>query len=149
MSEATHHLTPGIDTAIDYTANIVASYVRGNHVAASDLPGLIRSVHGTLVGLVSGATAVPSPESTEKLTPAQIKKSITPDALISFIDGRSYKTLKRHLSAHGLEPRAYRARFGLPDDYPMTAPSYAAQRSALAKSIGLGRPGAMAGRAAA
>lgn len=68
------------------------------------------------------------------------------DGLVSFLDGKTYKTLKRHLTSHGLEPRAYRERFGLPADYPMVAPNYAAQRSALAKQIGLGRPGALAER---
>ncbi|MCJ2053502.1 MucR family transcriptional regulator, partial [Methylobacterium sp. J-070] len=63
-----------------------------------------------------------------------------------FIDGKTYKTLKRHLTSHGLDPKAYRDRYGLPADYPMVAPSYAAQRSALAKAIGLGQPGAMAER---
>ncbi|MCP1557927.1 UNVERIFIED_ORG: putative transcriptional regulator [Methylobacterium sp. SuP10 SLI 274] len=74
----------------------------------------------------------------------QVRKSITPDALISFIDGKPYKTLKRHLSAHGLDPYSYCQRYGLPNDYPMVAAAYAARRSELAKSIGLRRPGAMA-----
>jgi predicted transcriptional regulator len=76
--------------------------------------------------------------------PAQTRKSVRPDGIVSFIDGKTYKTLKRHLSSHGLDPRSYRDRYGLPAGYPMTAPSYAAQRSALAKAIGLGQPGAMA-----
>ncbi|MGW8788651.1 MucR family transcriptional regulator [Heyndrickxia sporothermodurans] len=64
-----------------------------------------------------------------------------PNLIVSFIDGKTYKTLKRHLSANGLDPQSYRVRFGLPSDYPMVAPSYAAQRSALAKAIGLGVSG--------
>ncbi len=68
---------------------------------------------------------------------------------MSFLDGRSYKTLKRHLTSHGLDPRAYRDRYGLPSDYPMVAPAYAEQRSALAKAIGLGVPGGQAKRQAA
>jgi predicted transcriptional regulator len=67
-----------------------------------------------------------------------------PDGVVSFLDGKTYKTLKRHLGTHGLDPVSYRQRFGLPADYPMVSPNYAAQRSALAKSIGLGR---VAGRA--
>ncbi|MGH1570638.1 MucR family transcriptional regulator [Methylobacterium sp. P31] len=67
------------------------------------------------------------------------------DGLVSFIDGKRYKSLKRHLAANGLDARAYRERFGLGADYPMVAPSYAAERAAIAKRIGLGRPGAMAG----
>ncbi|GJD59440.1 MucR family transcriptional regulator [Methylobacterium dankookense] len=127
---------------IELAGDIVAAYVSNNPVPASDLPTLIASIHAALTGIASGATAAPAVEEVEKPTPAQIRKSITPDGLISFIDGKSYKTLKRHLTAQGLEPRAYRERFGLPADYPMVAPNYAAQRSALAKQIGLGRPGA-------
>ena len=80
-------------------------------------------------------------ENVERPTAAQIRKSITPDALTSFVDGKRYKTLKRHLSKHGLDPHSYRAKFGLPTDYPMVSPSYSEARSALAKNIGLGRPG--------
>ncbi|WCS27812.1 MucR family transcriptional regulator [Methylobacterium sp. NMS14P] len=137
----TYDLTPGIDTAIDYTVNIVANYVRLNHVPAAELPGLIRSVHATLAGL-SGAAPVEA--AAESLTPAQIRKSITPDALISFIDGKPYKTLKRHLTKHGLDARSYREQFGLPADYPMVCASYSAARATLAKQMGLGVPGAQA-----
>ena len=80
---------------------------------------------------------------------AQIRRSVTDEALTSFIDGNSYKTLKRHLAAHGLTPEQYRSQYGLPADYPMVAPGYAAHRSALAKAIGLGVPGGMARRQAA
>ena len=123
----------------DQAADIVAAYVTRNHVAASELPGLIQTVHTALVALTQ--PPVEPTESVEKMTPAQIRKSITPDHLVSFIDGKPYKTLKRHLSAHGLDVYGYRARFGLPTEYPMVAASYAAQRSELAKTIGLGRPG--------
>ena len=137
-----HDLTPGIGTAIDYTVNIVARYVVANHVPVAELPALIASVHAAIAGL--GRVAPAEVEQVEQPTAAQIRKSITPDALISFIDGRPYKTLKRHLTGHGLTPDSYRARFGLGADYPMTAPSYSAQRSALAKSLGLGVPGGRA-----
>jgi predicted transcriptional regulator len=82
-------------------------------------------------------------------TPARIRKSITPDALISFFDGKPYKTLKRHLAVHGLTPRSYCERYGQPAGYPMTAPNYSAQRAGLAKGFGLGQPGARAVRKAA
>ena len=119
------------------TTDIVAAYVSKNHVAAGDLPGLVTTVHGALAGLVGAA---PAPvEEEPKPTPAEIKKSIKPDWLISFIDGMSYKTLKRHLASHGLNPDSYRARYGLPADYPMTAPSYSARRSELAKQVRLGQ----------
>lgn len=143
MSEETAELGPNFT---ELAGAIVAAYVSNNSVPVSDLPNLIRSVHEAIAGLASGvavSTSV-SAEPTEKPTAAEIRKSVKQDGIVSFIDGKSYKTLKRHLTAHGLEPRAYRERFGLPADYPMVAPSYAEQRSALAKAIGLGRPGAMA-----
>ena len=72
------------------------------------------------------------------MPPVSIKKSVTDDYLISLEDGQQYQSLKRHLSKHGLTPEEYRAKWGLPHDYPMTAPGYSARRSALAKSLGLG-----------
>ena len=125
-------------------AEVVSAYVSNNSVPVAELPALLTSVHAALNGLPSNSVQAAA-EEVEKATPSQIRKSITPDALISFIDGKPYKTLKRHLATHGLDPHAYRQRYGLPNDYPMVAASYAAQRSELAKSIGLGRPGAMAG----
>jgi predicted transcriptional regulator len=118
------------------TADIVSAYVSKNSVRPADLGELITSVHQTLKGLSGPAT--PAADQIEKPTPAQIKKSITPDALISFEDGKPYKTLRRHLTLRGLSPEAYRAKHGLPADYPMTAASYSAQRSELARSLGLG-----------
>ena len=102
-------------------------------------------MHAAIAGLADGTSSLSSEaaaeRTVEKPTPAQIRKSVRDDGIVSFIDGKTYKTLKRHLSANGLDPQSYRVRFGLPSDYPMVAPSYAAQRSALAKSIGLGVPG--------
>ena len=121
---------------VGLTADIVSAYVLKNSVRPSDLPDLLASVHAALAGLTQGdAAATPS---AEKPTPGQIRRSITPDALISFVDGKPYKTLKRHLSGAGMTIEQYRERFGLPRDYPSTAASYSAQRSALAKSLGLG-----------
>lgn len=88
------------------TADIVSAYVRGNPVPAASLPDLIRSVRGALE--VNELAAVPAEPEIEKPTQAQIKKSVTPEAIISFIDGKSYKTLKRHLTTHGLNPDNYR-----------------------------------------
>lgn len=81
----------------------------------------------------------PRAPETAKATPAQIRASVQPDYLVSFEDGRQYKTLKRHLHTHGLTPAAYREKWGLPADYPLTAASYSARRSALAKANGLGK----------
>lgn len=129
------------------TADIVQVYLHTAAIpadrAADLIPALIRGVRDALSSDGVAATFA-EPETVEKPTAAQIRKSVTDEGLISFIDGKSYKTLKRHLTAHGLDPRGYRERYGLPADYPMVAPAYAAQRSALAKRIGLGRPGAMA-----
>ncbi|TXN05821.1 MucR family transcriptional regulator [Methylobacterium sp. WL103] len=128
-------------------AELVAAYVANNSVPVSELPKLIKSVQAALAGLYGGTGAESAGAAAEKVnqpTPAQIKKSIRPDGLVSFIDGKTYQTLKRHLNGHGLHPHSYRERFGLPSDYPMTAPDYSARRSALAKSIGLGRPGRIA-----
>ncbi len=134
---------------VEPAVDIVSAYVSNNSVPAAELGGLIAGVHAALLRLTGAAAAAgPAEPPVEKPSAAQIRKSVTDEGLISFIDGKTYKTLKRHLTTHGLDPRAYRQRYGLPDDYPMVAPAYAAQRSALAKQIGLGRPGALAEREA-
>lgn len=127
-------------TTLDLAGNIVSAYVANNSLTMSELPNLIGCVHVALSGLAEGFAATPSIEASDKATPTQIRKSITPGALISFIDGKAYKTLKRHLAGHGLNPRNYRERYGLPGDYPMVAASYAEERSAIARAIGLGQP---------
>ncbi len=124
-------------TFIEQASDIVSAYVSNNSVPISELPGLLAGVHAALAKLSAPAAAVT--EAADKPTPAQIRKSVTSDALISFIDGKPYKTLKRHLSRNGLTIEQYRERFGLPRDYPSTAASYSAQRSELARSLGLGQ----------
>jgi len=123
--------------AVSLTAELVAAYVANNSLPASELPGLMANVHAALQGL-TGAASTETPKA-EKATPAQVRKSITPDALISFEDGKPYKTLRRHLTLRGLSPEAYREKWGLPADYPMTSAAYSAQRSELARSLGLGQ----------
>ncbi|MCJ2040633.1 MucR family transcriptional regulator [Methylobacterium sp. J-059] len=118
-------------------ADIVSAYISNNHVQVGELPNLIVSVYASLTGL--GRQVPPVSPEVEKPTPAQVRKSVTPDALISFEDGKSYKTLRRHLTLRGLTPEAYRAKWGLPADYPMTTANYSAQRSELARSLGLGQ----------
>lgn len=121
---------------MEQVAEIVSAYVSKNAVSPTDLPALIASTHKALQSL-SGAEAQPV---AEKLQPAvPIRKSITPEFLICLDDGKKFKSLKRHLSVLGMTPDEYRAKWGLPKDYPMVAPNYAATRSALAKSNGLGR----------
>lgn len=122
---------------IELTAGIVSAYVSNNPVPSTSLPALIATTYAALAGLTPAST--PAASVNEKPTPAQIRKSVSPDALISFEDGKSYKTLKRHLTLREITPNAYREKYGLPADYPMTAASYSAQRSALAKSLGLGQ----------
>jgi predicted transcriptional regulator len=122
---------------VGLTADIVSAYVSHNRVSPAEMPGLLASVHDAVAGL--GRPAEPAEASVERPSPAQIRKSIRPDGLISFIDGKSYKTLKRHLTGNGLTIEQYRERYGLPRDYPSTAASYSEQRSALAKSLGLGK----------
>ncbi|CAM3107327.1 MULTISPECIES: MucR family transcriptional regulator [Methylobacterium] len=121
---------------IKCTASLVAAYVSRNAVGVGELPVLIDQVH-TAISVLQGSTAGSTSAWTGP-TAAQIEASIGQDGLISFIDGRPYKTLKRHLTAHGLTPERYRAKFGLPADYPMVAPSYAERRSQIAKAIQLG-----------
>ncbi|MGA0530786.1 MucR family transcriptional regulator [Hansschlegelia sp. KR7-227] len=127
---------------VGYAADIVSAYVSNNSVAPADLPSLIGSVHDALVKTGSGAVAEPVAE----LKPAvPIKKSVTPDFIISLEDGKKYKSLKRHLrTAYDMSPDDYRAKWGLPSDYPMVAPNYAAARSELARKMGLGRQRAAA-----
>ncbi len=123
------------------TGDIVAAYVSHNHVAVTDLPALIASVHASLNGFADGSSLRPVEEKTSnKPTAAQIRKSVKPEGIVSFIDGKTYKTLKRHLTSHGLDPDSYRGQYGLPADYPMVALAYSEKRSSLAKSLGLGRP---------
>jgi predicted transcriptional regulator len=141
------------DTLAVMTAELVAAYVSNNPVPASELPALITRVHGAISGLVAGSltaeTGAAPQADVEKPSATQIRKSVRHEGIVSFIDGKIYKTLKRHLASHGLDPRSYRDSYGLPADYPMVAPGYAEQRSALAKAIGLGQPGAMARRGGA
>ena len=117
------------------TADIVSSHVANNSVAVNDLPMLIQNVFSTLSGLGSPA---PAPEV--KLEPAvPVRSSIKPDYIVCLEDGKKLKMLKRHLmTAYGMTPDDYRAKWGLPADYPMVAPNYAEQRRSLAKKIGLG-----------
>lgn len=122
--------------AVALTADIVSAYVSNNSVEAGELADLIGQVHQALSQASEGRQAEPEPPPTPAVP---VKKSITPDYLISLEDGRRYKSLKRHLSTRGMTPDDYRAKWGLSKDYPMVAANYSAQRSSLAKSLGLGR----------
>jgi predicted transcriptional regulator len=122
---------------IELTAEIVSAYVSNNPVPAADMPGLINQVHTALTRVSAGqADAQPEP-----LKPAvSVKKSITPDHIVCLEDGKKFKSLKRHLrTQYNMTPEQYRDKWGLPPDYPMVAPNYAAARSQLAKQMGLGQ----------
>ncbi|UVK54805.1 MucR family transcriptional regulator [Mesorhizobium sp. AR02] len=117
------------------TADIVAAFVQNNSVPVAGLPDLISSVNSALSSL-SQPRVAEQPAQTPAVNP---KRSVFPDYIVSLEDGRKFKSMKRHLGLLGMTPDEYRAKWGLPKDYPMVAPSYAAQRSELAKSSGLGR----------
>jgi predicted transcriptional regulator len=122
---------------VEMTADIVSAYVSANPVAAQELPGLIRTVHTALLEVAGGAA--PTKELAQE--PAvSIKKSVSPDYIICLEDGKKFKSLKRHLrTRYSMTPDEYRAKWGLPHDYPMVAPNYAKERSNLAKRMGLGQ----------
>ena len=120
---------------VEQTAALIAAYVSRNAVPLADLPEAITQIHAALSALQSGAGQAPA---RNRPTSAEIAASIRYDRLISFIDGRAYKSLKRHLTAHGMTPGEYRDRFGLPNDYPMVSPGYAKLRSRIAREIQTG-----------
>lgn len=128
----------------ELTAELVSAYVANNALDASDLPGLIQAVAAALAD--PGGSATPRETGPAKPTPAQIRKSITPEGLTCAEDGKVYKSMKRALAVRGLTPEAYRIKWGLPADYPMNSPDYTAKRSALAKASGLGARGRVAKR---
>jgi predicted transcriptional regulator len=121
---------------LSLTSEIVSSHVANNSVSLADLPDLIQSVFSKLSDLADGNVA----EVVDLVPAVPIKKSITPDFIICLEDGKKLKMLKRHLmTAYGMTPEEYRARWGLKADYPMVAPNYAKKRQDLARKIGLGR----------
>lgn len=129
-SETPHH-----NAILRLAAEIVAAYVANNPLPVSDLPAIIKSVHATLIGL---GGSHPGDSTLKPAVP--IKKSVTDAYLVCLEDGKRLKMLKRYLrTRYNLTPEAYRAKWGLPLDYPMVASNYAAQRSAFAKKIGLGK----------
>ena len=122
---------------IELAADIVSAYVSNNSVPAADLPLLLQSVYAALTQTVQGQKEEPKAE----LVPAvSVRKSVTPDAIICLEDGKSFKSLKRHLrTTYDMTPEQYRAKWNLPSDYPMVAPNYAKARSELARTMGLGQ----------
>lgn len=128
----------------ELVAQVAASYFANSHVGSNEIPTVVNQIAASLKAVTldepAPAQAEAEPE-TPKATRSQIAKSITDNGLISFEDGRAYKTLRRHLATRGLTPEQYRQKHGLPNDYPMVAPSYSRTRSELAKTLGLGQKG--------
>ena len=119
------------------TADIVAAFVAYNSLPRAELPALIQAVHAALVATISGSTNSPNPAYSDEAT-VSAPKPITQGYLVCLEDGQKFKSMRRHLTALGLTPELYRAKWNLPVDFPMVAPNYAARRSALARQIGLG-----------
>ena len=120
---------------VTLTSDIVAAHVSNNSVAVSDLPLLISNVYGALAGLQQEA----APAQPKQEPAVSVRSSVKPDYIVCLEDGKKLKMLKRHLMTHyQMTPDDYRAKWGLPADYPMVAPNYAEQRRSLAKKIGLG-----------
>lgn len=126
-----------VNDVLRMTSEIVSAYVGKNSLPMQQIPDIINAVYGTLSGLQGPVVDVPA----EPARPAvPIKKSVTPEYIVCLEDGKKLKMLKRHLrSTYDMTPDEYRVKWGLPPDYPMVAPNYAAQRSEFAKKIGLGR----------
>jgi predicted transcriptional regulator len=120
----------------ELTAELVSAYVSHNALPASDLPSLIDAVHTALSQVGSRKAEQPTEKSKP---PVPVRKSITPDHLISLEDGKPYRFLTRHLAKRGLTLDAYRRKWGLPPTYPMVAPNYSKRRSELARALGLGQ----------
>ena len=128
----------GGSNLIDLTADIVAAYVANNTVPSAELSGLIAEVYAALQRTSSGVAPEPAPEPLKPAVP--VKKSVNPDFIVCLEDGKKFKSLKRHLrTQYNMTPEEYREKWGLPADYPMVAPNYAAARSDLAKKMGLGQ----------
>ena len=128
---------------VEMTIEVVASYVSHNNLRPDDVPGFIAQTHAAIAALTKTEEpdAAPEQEATPQHEPAvTARKSLASrEHILSMIDGKPYKTLKRHISRHGMTPAEYRERYGLKADYPMTAPAYSEHRREVAKTLGLGR----------
>lgn len=126
-----------------FTTEIVSAHLSNNQTAPEEIPALIQKVYRTLANVQGESGGAGGGFAAERPQPAvPIKRSVTPEYIVCLEDGKKLKMLKRHLkTAYNMSPEEYRERWGLPADYPMVAPSYAKQRSSLAKDIGLGKRG--------
>ncbi len=143
MTEEKQEMTAGNNSLsaelVELAAEIVAAYVGNNAVPSNELPALIKDVYGALADAIGSGSQQEQPA--EELKPAvSIRRSVTDDYIVCLECGGKFKSLRRHLnSRHGLTPEEYRAKWGLPADYPMVAKNYREARSKLAKDMGLGR----------
>lgn len=154
MLRLTSMTTDNEITTVELATELTMAWLSNanNRVNADDVPAFLQRMHDTVLGLSSPSNAdAEQAEAAKEYTPAvSVRKSLaSPDHIISMIDGKPYRTLRRHLATNGLTPEEYRARYGLKADYPMVAPSYSAARQAMAKKIGLGRKRVEAGAGAA
>ncbi len=124
--------------SVELATEVVKSFISNNPLPRSELPALIQAVYSAVDGLRQ-APEHALPQADAKAPAVSVRKSVTPDYLICLEDGKKFKSLRRHLRQLGLTPELYREKWKLPADYPMVAPNYASQRSALAKKIGLGQ----------
>ncbi len=130
---------------VELAAELTIAWLSNPHtrVTVAEVPGFLRSMHDAVTKLSSAGSPAPADasETSPEYTPAvSVRKSLASrDHIISMIDGKPYRTLRRHLSSNGLTPEEYRQRYGLKHDYPMIAPGFSESRSAIAKTIGLGR----------
>ena len=137
MTRNTGETMPSQDDILRMTADVVAAYLGHNTMPATQIPDIIATVYGSLSKLDGNGAA---PRARAPKAPVAIRKSVMPDYIVCLEEGKKLKMLKRHLrTVYGMSPEEYRAKWGLPADYPMVAPNYSRQRSAFAKKIGLGR----------
>lgn len=129
----------GAPNFIELAGDITIAWLQNPNVnpGAEDVPAFLQKMHAAIAGL--GGDIAPEPEAVTHHPAVSVRSSVKPDHLVSLIDGKKYKTLKRHLATNGLTPDEYRARYGLKSDYPMVAESYTAQRREIANQLGLGR----------
>ncbi|WP_068084050.1 MucR family transcriptional regulator [Novosphingobium rosa] len=136
MAENTSNVSPGF---IELAGEITLAWLQNPNVqpGAEDVPAFLKSMHAAITGLTIDGAAEAAPVVHQPAV--SVRTSVKPDHIVSLIDGKKYKMLKRHLALNGLTPAQYRDRFGLKSDYPMVAPAYAERRRELAKKIGLGQ----------
>ncbi len=133
-----HMIDPAL--RLTSTADIAAAFLANNKLGVDQVEELVINI-GASLGAVAAGLGQPLAQLAERPSAAAVRKSIGAGTLISFEDGKAYRMLKRHLASRGLTPQAYRAKWGLPSDYPMVAPSYSQARSQIARRTGLGHRG--------